>query len=152
MTSTKASRQCWTNKVVPWWKKSAKLIWGCWLIFFSYSDAIDAMEREANSTRPLFVLHLYKLKRHLNASSHDCELSWIKKHAAGYLEAKFRAHDIHVISMFLWTQFRQLCMLSESDRHEVLQDVRQQLQSNSLAWVEMQSSRRPKRRSKQRRR
>lgn len=44
---------------------------------------------------------LVQAEEALNASSHDCELSWIKKHAAGYLKAKFRAHDIHMISMFL---------------------------------------------------
>lgn len=49
-------------------------------------------------------------------------LTQVKKQAAEYLKAKFKAHDIHMISAFLW---RHLLMLSEIDRREVLKNVGQ---------------------------
>ncbi|KAG0431153.1 hypothetical protein HPB47_022038 [Ixodes persulcatus] len=98
-----------------------------------FKDARNAMEREAVPKLPLFVLHLYKLKRHLNASCHrDDELTQIKERAAEYLEEKFKAHDIHMVSTSLWPQFRQLRVLSGSDRYEVLENIGQRLKSDSV--------------------
>ncbi|KAG0410163.1 hypothetical protein HPB47_012717 [Ixodes persulcatus] len=97
-----------------------------------FKDASEMMEREAVPTLPFFILHLYKLKRHLSTSYHlDDELTQIKERVAEYLEAKFKAHDIHMIATFLWIKFRQLRMLFGSDRYEVLENVGQRLKSNS---------------------
>lgn len=93
-----------------------------------FKHASDALECEKMPSIQLVLLYKLKLLKHLEVSVSDSALmKCLKERCAHYVDVKYKIFPIHKMSLFLWPEFRQLRMLTEFERTEILSDIREQM-------------------------
>jgi hypothetical protein len=90
-----------------------------------FKEASLQLEADTHATLPLVLPIRFNLLDHLNMLVSDThELAELKKHARIIINEKFTTHKLHRVAMFLWSNFRQLRMLSTEEQEETKGDVR----------------------------
>ncbi|KAB7505385.1 Transposable element Hobo transposase [Armadillidium nasatum] len=100
------------------------------LVYFVevFKDALDELEKKHSPTIHLVLLVKLNLEEHLKVSEQDSvNLKTLKERANGFLQAEYQILPIHKISLFLWPRYRQLRMLSNTKRKEVMTKIDEEL-------------------------
>lgn len=101
------------------------LLSGLIIFLKPFKECSDMLERDKKPTFHFVTLCYFKLLKHLRTTDYEFEcLNRLKQRAEEFLIKKFVLTDEHKFATFLCPKFRQLKMLTESERLDVIKKLK----------------------------